>query len=46
MRLMEAVTMATTEEDQSSDILERIANLVSEIGRCTSENRVSIQWSD
>ncbi len=41
MSLMEAVTLATTEEDQSADILERITDLVSEIESCTSEDRVS-----
>ncbi len=41
MTLMGAVTMATTDEDQSVDILERIANVFSEIENCTSEDRVS-----
>ncbi len=46
VRLMEAVTMATTEEDQSADILERITDLVSEIESCTSEDRVSSGHSE
>ena len=34
--------MATTDEDQNADILERIMNVFSEIENCTSEDKVSI----